>query len=275
MAVDYIIDYPCKVKEALPLNELIPMVKRRDYCRYILSIRLQDGESEEQALNSTIEFQMRRPDGVTTQTEKLSDALNVTKVLDGLEGQCRDCPASRGQDFGCYCVINYPISGKAEEWLIDMAKQALERGPPDSLLLDFILDKGLDGGSIPEMRAADSTYLELRKPMEVVVPDGPFKGRTVSTDQILAMFIDVGTMGRPHMKGLLQFSGGFSVLYREPACITGLLASRMVDESGTETWLMYNLPDGDMDDHSIKGLKQFLRAVFAAYALNNDILLDL
>jgi hypothetical protein len=80
LAIDYVNDYHCKVKDTMPLGELIPLAKRRDHCRYILEKHLQDGESKEQALNTTIEFQVRRPGGVESMEKKPSDALESTKV---------------------------------------------------------------------------------------------------------------------------------------------------------------------------------------------------
>ncbi len=276
MAVDYVIDYPCKVKEALPLDELIPRIKRRDHCRYILASRLQDGESEEKALNSTIEFQVRKPDGITTRKEKLSDALESTKVLDDLEKQCKDCPVSQGQDFGCYCVINYPISGQAEKWLAGVAKQAAKNGPPASLMLDFILDKGLDGGSVTKMRAAGDAYLEMRKPLDIMVEGGIFgKKKVINTDQVLRVLIDVDAMRAPHMRGLLEFSGGLSDTDIKPPCACCQLTATVTDQDGKISWLTYDLPDSDTDDHTILGLKKFFRALFIAYTTDSEVLIDI
>jgi hypothetical protein len=276
MAVDYVIDYPCKVKEALPLDELIPLIKRRDHCRYILAGRLQEGESEDKALNSTIEFQVRKPDGVTTREEKISDALESTKMLDDLEKHCIECPVSQGQDFGCYCVINYPISGKAEKWLAGLAKQAVTKGPPASLILDFILDQGLDGGSITKMRAAGDMFLELRKPIEIVVEGSLHdKKKVVNTDQILRMVIDIDAMRSPHMKGLLELSGGLSEMDIKPQCGCCQLTATVTGQGGKISWLAYDLPDNDTDDHSIAGLKKFFRALFIAYATDSEVSIDL
>lgn len=276
MAIDYVIDYPCKVKETLPLDELIPLIKRRDHCRYILASRLQDGESEEQALESTIEFQVRKPEGVTARKEKLSDALKSTKALEDLEKHCIDCPVSRGQDFGCYCVINYPISEKAEKWLAEMAKQAVTKGPPTSRMLDFILDHGLDGGSITKMRAAGEAYLELRKPLDIVVEGGLFgKKKIVNTDQVLRTVIDVDAMRDPHIKGLLAFSGGLSVMEKTPSCPCGPMTAMIMEQGGKISWLVYDLQDRDTDDHTILGLKKYFRALFIAYKQDCDVLIDL
>jgi len=115
MGVDYLIDHPCKVKEMLSGDRMITMIKQRNRGLTIVNLMATDGMPEADALNSMIKVQSA--DGTHQEMRKVSEVLQETDCLSELQVHCKSCPASKGEPFGCYRWISYPLSSKAEAWL--------------------------------------------------------------------------------------------------------------------------------------------------------------
>lgn len=285
MAIDYIIDQQCKVKETLSLNGMLSMIKQRN--RALLSIELmkKDGKTEEEARNSIFKVQTLTADGkMETKDCTALDLLNSTKPLDELQNFCKNCIANFGKTsgyyqanaFGCYKVINYPISKKAESWLIDVSKNALEKGAPGSLPLQFIHDQKIAGDIFNRMRKdPNGTFFELQKPLEIVTSKGLFVKKVINTNQIFDILFGMQRMKIPHMIFLLFFSGGLVIQDKEPTPGTNKQAIRVTKEDGQNSWWIFNLEDKDTDDDSILQLKEFFRSLFIAYGLNTEMIIDI
>lgn len=278
MALDYVIDQPCKVKESLSLDGLVSLIKQRNRGMTILNMMKRDGKSDEQALNATFQVQVVTPQGVQVREQRVADLLNSTKKLDELQVYCNGCPANGGRAFGCYRSINYPISRKAEEWLAGVSRKAAESNGPGMLPLQFIVEQRMDGGSFSKMRADPrGMFFESKKPIDihVTIGSGLFNKKTVNVDQILNMLIGMGRMRSPHMRMLLFFSGGLSIMSEEPKAGTYQQAFKATDKDGKTSWWTYSLKDDAGDDASTHMLKEFFRSLFISYALGKDMLISL
>lgn len=276
MAIDYIIDQQCKVKENLSVDGMVSMIKQRNYAFTILDLIKKEGKTDEEARNSTFKTQAMASDGkMEIKEHKVSDLFDNTKPLDNLQKFCKDCPANREEAFGCYQVINYPISKKAEEWLIEISKNALEEGAPNSLTLNFILDQNITGDRFNQMRKdPNGVFFELRKPLKIVVSKGFLSKKVVNADQIFDILFGMGRMENPHMMLLSFFSGGLIVQDKEPKAGTFQQAFQITDNEGQKSWWVFNLEDKDTDDGSTFMLKEFFRSVFVAYSLHKDMIID-
>ena len=276
MAIDYIIDQQCKVKENLSVDGMVSIIKQRNYAFTILDLMKKEGKTDEEARNSTFKTQAMASDGkMEIKEHKVSDLFDNTKPLDNLQKFCKDCPANRGEAFGCYQVINYPISKKAEEWLIEISKNALEEGALNLLLLKFILDHKIRGDRFNQMRKdPNGVFFELRKPLKIVVSKGFLSKKVVNTDQIFDILFGMGRMENPHMMLLSFFSGGLIIQDKEPKAGTFQQAFQITDNEGEKSWWVFNLESKDTDDSSTFMLKEFFRSVFVAYSLHKDMIID-
>lgn len=237
MAVDYVIDQPCKVKDALSLDCMVSLIKQRNRALAVLEMVKRDGRSGEQALNATFQVQVATSQGVQVREQKVSDPLISTKRLDELQANCNGCLASGGRAFGCYRSISYPFSRRAEEWLRGVARKAVEGKGPGMLPLQFIVERMAEGGPFSKMRADPrGTFFEARKPLDIVVEEGLFNRKTVNTDQVFNILMGMGRMKGPHMRMLLFFSGGLGVLDGEPAAGFFERALKMTDADGRVSW---------------------------------------
>lgn len=278
MAVDYIIDYDCKVKQTLTLDGMVSLLKQRNRAMAILRASIIEGKSEEEAKNSTMEFQLVTPEGKTEVKElKVSDLLEKTKSLADLQSLCKGCPANlrddQGDSFGCYQVVNYPISENAEKWLIELSQTAIAKGGQSYLLLDFILDQKISGERFAKMRG-NSMFWESRTPLELQVGKGLVGKKTITTNQLFEVIFGVGRMKRTHMMGVLSFSGGFRAQAGEPTQGTFELAAELTTKEGKKIWLVYSLPKKSDDDRCILGMKEFFKSLFTAYLLGKDMLIE-
>jgi hypothetical protein len=278
MAVDYIIDQSCKVKEALSLNGLVSLIKQRERATVIIEMAKKNGKSDEEALNMTFKVQVRTPGGVQETDVKVSELLAGTKKLDELQPLCKDCTAGFGRPFGCYRSLHYPISRKAEEWLADVARKAAESRGPAMLPLQFIVEKNVDGGNITRMRAdPGSVFFELKRPLDipVVVGTGLFNRKTVNTDQVFNQVIGLSRMRGAHMKMLLLMSGALAITDGEPAPETYNGAFQASGNDGVKRWWAYRLKTGADDDSSARELKEYFKMMFMALALQKDMIVSI
>jgi hypothetical protein len=277
MAMDYLIDQPCKVKDVLSLDGLISLIKQRNRGLTILEMMKRDGKSDEQALNATFKVQVVTPQGVQVKEQRVADLLNSTKKLDELRVYCNGCPANGGRAFGCYRSINYPISRKAEEWLAGVSGKAANSKGPGMLQLQFIVEQKMDGGPFSKMRADPrGTFFESKKPLEipVTIGSGLFNKKTVNTDQVFNLLMGMGRMKGSHMKMLLLSSGGLSIVSEEPKAGSFQQMFKATDGNGKTSWWTYNLKDDEGDDASTHMLKEFFRSLFITYALGKDMLIS-
>lgn len=277
MAVDYIIDQPCKVKETLSVDGMVALIKQRYRAVAAIETIKRDVKSDEQAMRATFQIMLAAPGGVRAADVKVSELLAGTEKLDRLQAYCKGCPASGGKPFGCYRTLSYPISRKAEEWLAATARKAAADGPA-VLPLAFIVEKKVDGGNISRMRAdRDGAFFELKRPLDVlaVTGTGPSVRKTVNTDQVFNMLLGQRRMREARMKMLLLMTGGLARMNEEPVPGTYQVAFRASGEDGALSWWAYYLKDETEDDTSTHQLKEYFRMIALALALRKDMTVSL
>lgn len=277
MAIDYIVDQPCPVKDALTQEGMISLIKQRDRGLAVLELLMKDGKTRDQALLTVVGLQIMTPAGIEDRDYKVSELLDEARVLNDLQVHCEECLAGRGEAFGCLKNIHYPISGTAEAWLATTGKKAVEKGLPQSMALQYIHDNSVTGDQFRQMRAdANGSFLELKKPLEVTLFKSILTRRTVNTDQILFLMLGYGKVKNPHhMSMLLSFSDALKVSDLKPTEESCEMAVRFIDDDGMESWRSFNLPEHGSDDQSVRELKEFFRTMFVAYVLDREIMVDL
>lgn len=265
------------MKDALTQEGMISLIKQQARGQAVIDLVLSEGKTREEALDTLINLQIMTLDGVETRGYKVSELLEEARVLDDYQAHCDQCLAGRGEPFGCLKSIHYPLSGKAEEWLAAISQKALEKGMPNSMALEYIPDNEVTGERFKLMRAdQNGTFMELKKPLEVVLSKGFMSRKTVDTDQIMHMVLGFPKVQNPHQMIMLLFlADALKVTDTQPSEGSCEMAVCCADKSGKESWRSFNLPASSSDDHSITELKEFFRTIFVAYVLDREVIVDL
>jgi hypothetical protein len=247
MALDYTIQLPCSVREALPEEKLFALVKRKDKVEgAIAQFRAQyPHEALDRILAAgRLTISVRTPEGYTREMPvSLAQLLRSVAPLDEVKHTCGTCAANlTGRDFGCIGRVDYPVARAAEEWL-------LARLPDDYwdgnlvMLFKSLADLEVDGAPVEAIRARGATF-EAGAPVSRQW-GGLLTKKQISSSQLLH---------------LLAFGGHLSArqaqLYTR---LLGLLAIPLEPPSG---------------DDSIEALKTFLCAIALAGRLNAGVLID-
>jgi hypothetical protein len=277
MAIEYWLEMDCPVREQLGADRFKEMLKRRLIAIGMLEMFVQQGMPEAEALKQVWRRGRRSPAGVEI-IEKfgIGALLEETRILDILVDHCKKCPANLAEGYGCYNLINYPISAYAEHWLAAVTKAAGERKDTANIPVRVIFDKKLKGAPFARMRRElGPRAFELSESPLISFDKGPFRGRSVRTDQMLdVMFLNAEIKGS-FLQVLAQFSGGLVIQDKEPREGEFQMAFALVDIKGKEKWLVFNLYDEEADDQTTMQLKRFFHVVFRAAELEKTITVDI
>ncbi|MCY3833477.1 MAG: hypothetical protein OXG85_10705 [Chloroflexi bacterium] len=272
MAIDYIIEYDCLPQADLKPAGILERLKERARAEEIIQWFRAAGDTREPN-QMGFDFTHSTP-GVPGEKQLIvvQDLLDHAAVLGDYADYCAACPANRARrPFGCAGFIQYPISARAEIWL-------LERLPvPDEPLIWLLLKQGIqklgyDGSSVKALRetdggdgAAERTYFELP-----IAPERRLGELRVSGDQVLEMIFGVGKRIIPNHAGiLLLFLGAIErdLEAREIQAISS-------DGDSVRGRLAFDMAaDADADD-CIRELIAFVETLYIAWKLNVALYMD-
>lgn len=206
------------------------------------------------------------PRGVSASVgpEAPTEVVEAGFDLRPLAFHCAGCPANHAQrDFGCYGAVALPLSGEAEEWLVDLLPRSLkpprgeEPGQPGrhvsfvQQLLDLLDDLGIDG-LLAEEEYRDTYLLDRSRPALRKYGSGLRKTR-LSSSQILE---------------LLLFREEIQPEWIEVACqALGVWEEGGFGEDGVPE-VVFTEPIEERDDPSVANLKRLLYAMIVAASLD-------
>ena len=272
MAIDHIIEYDCVPKRALTADGIRERLKERARAEEVIQWFRAAGDMREPS-QMGFEFSQSAPgDPGDKQLIVVQDLIDHAAVLDDHADVCASCPANRsGQPFGCMGFIQYPITARAETWL-------LERLPvPDEPLIWLLLKQGIqklgyDGASVKALRKADGgleasqrTYFELP-----ISPQRRLGELRVSGDQALEMIFGVGERIMPNHAGVLLLF--FGAIDRD------LEAEEIQDissysETNREAIAFEMSADANADE-CVREIVAFFQSLFLAWKLNVPLDVD-
>ena len=120
MAIDYVIDYKCYPKHEITTEGILERIKGRARAEAVIKLFRDNGDNRPVP---EIGFELER---TTASGESETKIVMIQTLLDQsdellqYEHYCAGCPANNtGAPFGCIGQIEYPISGKAELWLLN------------------------------------------------------------------------------------------------------------------------------------------------------------
>jgi hypothetical protein len=276
MAIEYWLEMDCPVREMLGADHFKEMLKTRLIAIGMLDRHVAGGMPGPEARKQAVHLGRLTPSNRKRTGEfTIEEVLEETRILDVLVDNCKKCPANIGEGYGCYNLVNFPITAYAEHWLATVTKAAGERKDTANIPVRVIFDKKLKGAPFARMRQElGARAFELREAPLITFENGPFKGRSAWTDQVLdVMFLSSEIKGS-FLQVLAQFSGGLVIQDKEPREGEFQMAFALVDIKGKEKWLVFNLYDEEGDDQSTMQLRRFFHVVFRAAELEKTILVD-
>ena len=266
MAIDYVIDYTCVPKAALGTDGILDRLKARDRAAAVIQLYRENGD---QRPPSEMGFELSRTtlEGVEeTQVIIVQDMLDRAAELDPLASYCAGCPANvRGVPFGCVGFIQYPISARAERWLLDRLPGI------DEPLIWMLLRQGIQelnytGESVAPLRA-DSTYFEERR-----VAGRDLTEFVYTANQAFEMLFLLGNIAPAHAGILLLLFG--AIPRGVDAGQIVLIMNRQLTGEAIARDYPFQLQPSEADDHTIADLKAFFYALYRAWSLDLPLLLD-
>lgn len=266
MAIDFIVDYDCPPKQALSSDGVMERIKERERAQTVIRIYREAGDMRPL---DEIGFELTRslPDGTEdTQLVIVQNALDNAAELDPLAHHCVGCPANvSGQPFGCMGFIQYPISAKAERWLIDQLP-APEEPLLWLLLRQGVQELGYDGESVRPMRSS-GVYFEERRVMGRDLVEFVY-----NSNQVFEMLFLLGKVQPAHAGMILLL---FHAIPRnvEADAIVAIMNRRITPEEIAERFPFIMQPNED-DDATMHEIKQFFYGLYLAWKNNVGMLLD-
>ncbi|MFE5475110.1 hypothetical protein ACFQ9R_05365 [Nocardia sp. NPDC056541] len=189
MALDYVVDLPCRPKQTLGTEKILELLILRGAAMFTLDDHQRNGGRPWRRL--TFSNVVTRPTGAVKVRSSVTKALERAAQLDAFVDDCLACPANNdGQSgFGCYGRVNYPLDLAAEEMLLSMLPDDLTAAGAGTEFKAGWDHFGWDGSQAAEVRAASRTFFES--------PVAPVRqwptGEILTGDQVFEMlFIGQG-----------------------------------------------------------------------------------
>lgn len=264
MAIDYVIDYNCVPKQTLGTDGILERIKGRERAETIIELYRQHGDDR---TPSEMGFEMVRTaaDGSDeTQIIIVQHLLDAADELIPLAPYCDGCPANRtGDPFGCMGRIGYPLSPFGEAWMLNQLPEPTE--PLVWLLLrQGILKFKYDGSSVRLLRAAGTTHFSEQRTIQRELGE-----LTVNSDQVFEMTFLLGHIQPNHAGILLLF---FNAIHRDMEADEIMNIGTMPPELREQ--FDFRITVSAEDDPTTAEIKQFLYALYLAWQLDVQMLLD-
>ena len=266
MAIDYGVLLPCIPREQIGTDSILERLKGRERAHTIIQLFRRSGDARPP---SQMGFELTRstPEGEEeTRVLIVQDMLDEAAPLDNLAHHCAACAANlTSAPYGCYGRIDYPISSRAERWLLDRLP-SVDQPLLWLLLRQGVQELGYNGDSVRALRA-NPAYFEERR-----VQGRDLGEFVMSADQVFEMLFLLGSIRPPHAGVLLLF---FDLIPRqiEADAIRAILNGAL-DADAVQSRFPLRLPAGDDDDTTIRQLKDFFRALHTAWMLGVPLMLD-
>src|SRR5579864_3042772 len=197
MGIEYIVDLGCPPKDALSVERIVALIKGQNQASAIIKMARNAGDKRPpEQLSFT--RRVMRPEGPVEEKISVGALLEQAQQLQPHVRHCEGCNANLlGRAFGCYGSVSYPISTRAEEWLMSLLPDDLN-GPAGHLLRSSVTDLKYNGGMFLTMRTQE-VFFESRTPIKRKWGSW-LSGWTLTSDQLLQMLFGLGNLQPSHCK---------------------------------------------------------------------------
>jgi hypothetical protein len=274
MAITYIIDLDCPVKQAVRPSKMLRLLYQRERANEALNkARKKDPTVAPQ------QVKVRVPLAVKSGPPQLADTtaaeiLGRFAELDALAHHCRDCPARvLPMAFGCRGEIEFPISLRAEAWLMGLLHGAA-KDPVPRMVLNYMSSNGIVGNRVSEMRRMPGIFFESKKALTRRYDTG----EKLSINQVFELLFMTEQISPGHARFLL----GLLELYEANLPRDGRVqdfsdlrvfekrdAGALVSRAGLRAL------NSDGDDRAIREIKQYFQAMFLAHEMGASLSVSL
>lgn len=204
MGIEYLLAWPCPLKEQFPIGELIRLIKVGDQAQYILR-QLRADNDHRPADEVKIVRQRRTPTGVENEEITIQAMLDEASLLQPHRHHCRNCPANVfHRTVGCYGYITYPLQEETEKWLMARLPESLE-STAGVLLQQVVQEANYNGEVINRLR--EHQMLFATPVPQVRIWSTPAGEYTFSSNQLLQMMFALGHIMPQQALLLLLFLG--------------------------------------------------------------------
>lgn len=263
MGVDYSIGYGCVPKENFTTNGIIQRLKAGERAFSIIQFYRQNND-QRAVEHMGGEITLSSVDGESeTQTVLVTDLQAERAELDPFAHFCEGCLANQAKrPFGCIGRINYPISPQVELWML--YRLPGEDEPLPFLLLSKAEEMGLTGATARHFRNQSGVIFGTPETLGREFPE-----MKITTDQLFELMFLLGHIQPKRAVMILMYMGAI----RRDMEANELMAMTPAPPDAAERYplLIEHSPD---DDYSIRDFKHFLRALYAAWLLDRELILD-
>lgn len=265
MAIDYVINYLCEPKDQFTTQGILARLKGRAQAERIIKVYRDAGDNRPP---EEMGFELTRSaaDGTQeTETVRLSQIIAAADQLDPLAHFCEGCPANvRGEPFGCFNTISYPLSDHAERWLLLQLPLPEEAPLVWTLLQQHLRDLNLNSEQVQQIREGGTYFESERNPRRRL-------GEIALSGNNLFYFLFMQGHIAPSRAAITLLL--FGAIHRNLDA-TDMLKLAPAPTDAAERYPFLLKPEPDIDDPTITELKRFFRALHTAWLLNVDLLLD-
>jgi len=276
MALDTVIDYPCRPKKDLGNGDLrsgtktlVDLLKSRARAEAARGLAARDGTPAD---DLPVRLAVLTPAGVAEETTMSVRELEArAAALDPHVPACTNCPANaRRAPFGCVGTVTYPVPAAAEQWLLDRLQ------PPDAiggaLFLQSVEELGYDGAATRGVRARG--LFEAGTAPGKDLPANPFGRARVTTDELLDPFFrPEGRLVPWQMLAFLMWLGAVKVDDAVPrAADDGLKLTRLEPADRPKRAKLTLGPSPT--DPGVEQARDLLKALFVGWARDTEMLVD-
>jgi hypothetical protein len=267
VAIDYCVGLECDPKRHFGKgdcgqgsDEILARLKSQSRAAALRRLAQAKGKDPSQI---TVEVQAPDREGKPVSKEvTLAELEAEAKPLADHAAACETCPVNLlRRAYGCFGVINYPISQAAEAWLLGRLQ------PPDTIgahmCMTFMSESGVTGERIRQMRGAG--FFEARRAGKVTLKKGFLTGVSVSADQLLEAILMAGSPLSPvHCFGVLLWLGAISIQGKIPGgaedqqTLSRLVDLKSCDEKQAQTALELGPEPRSNEEAVFRGLMEAL-----------------
>ncbi|MBX3727788.1 MAG: hypothetical protein KF858_01275 [Candidatus Sumerlaeia bacterium] len=247
----------CPPRQALGPHELALRAHDRLLCQTL-------GQGPDGPLpdETPLGWEVRGADGRLRREDSTLGACRArARVLEAHEPACAGCPAAMaGVPFSCIQAISFPISARAERWLLERI------GPPESLTATFFrfsargMGYGVDCEVLDQWRRAG--LIESPEPLRAFDDRGAANG-----DQVLHALLLAGDLDRGRVLGALIFLRALDTPLNEGTdAVLPLVSAAQANRApaGEAPALKFVLSLESDGDHSTDEFRGFLIAAWVS-----------